>query len=165
MVCGGGSKSVAVDMPDTAMSSGDSAAVDAAMTKVWEENKSNMPALYVGVWDPEKGVFTKAYGEAAPGVAATLDDSLRIGSISKSYTANVILQLVDDGTLSLNDTISDAAPEVAKKRPTPAPRPPTTARTRGSTQLRLIAAQMEPVSRRVFSIPRPRSSGDRASVS
>jgi D-alanyl-D-alanine carboxypeptidase len=117
--CGGGSDSgsVSVDMPDTEMSAADAAKVDAAVTAVWNPVKDNLPALYVGVWDPEKGVFEKAYGDASKGVPATLDDSLRIGSISKTFTANVILQLVDDGKLSLDDTISDAAPEVAKKYP------------------------------------------------
>lgn len=114
--------SVTVEMPTEAMSDADAASVDAAVTKIWETNKKDVPTLYVGVWDPEKGVFTKAYGESAPGVAATTDDSFRIGSISKAYTANVVLQLVADGKVALDDTIEDAAPEVANKYPTVADR-------------------------------------------
>lgn len=123
--CGGDdstAESVSVEMPTEAMSDSDAASVDATVTKIWETNKTDVPTLYVGVWDPEKGVFTKAYGESAPGVAATTDDTFRIGSISKSYTANVVLQLVADGKVSLDDTIEDAAPEVAKKYPTVADR-------------------------------------------
>ena len=123
--CGGddsSAESVTVEMPTEAMSDADAAGVDEAVTKIWEANKTDVPTLYVGVWDPEKGVFTKAYGESAKGVAATTDDSFRIGSISKTFTAIVVLQLVADGKLALDDTIEDAAPEVAKKYPTVADR-------------------------------------------
>jgi D-alanyl-D-alanine carboxypeptidase len=123
--CGGDGSSaepVAVEVPTEAMSDADAASVDATVAKIWEANKTDVPTLYVGVWDPEKGVFTKAYGESAKGIAATTDDSFRIGSISKTFTAIVVLQLVEDGKLALDDTIQDVAPEVAKRYPTVADR-------------------------------------------
>ncbi len=81
-------------------------------------------ALYVGVWDPARGAYVKAYGTAdvAGGRAASIDDSFRIGSTTKTFTATVILQLVDEGKLALDATLADAAPGVAAKYPTIADR-------------------------------------------
>jgi D-alanyl-D-alanine carboxypeptidase len=76
------------------------------------------PAVHVGIWDPEKGFVVKAYGEAEVGsTPSTADDTVRIGSITKTFTATVILSLVDEGKLALDDTIEDAAPELAAKYP------------------------------------------------
>jgi D-alanyl-D-alanine carboxypeptidase len=109
-------------MPTEQMSSSDAAAVDKTVSAIWQPAKADIPALYVGIWDPKKGVYTKAFGEAAKGVSATTGDSFRIGSITKTFTANVILQLVKDGKLSLDDEIKKPAPGVARKYPTVADR-------------------------------------------
>jgi D-alanyl-D-alanine carboxypeptidase len=71
------------------------------------------PALYVGVWDPETGSYLTALGEAQPGQPATLQDHYRIGSTTKTFTASVILQLVDEGKLTLDDTIGELVPDLA----------------------------------------------------
>jgi D-alanyl-D-alanine carboxypeptidase len=51
--------------------------------------------------------FVEAFGVAdkATGEAVTLDTHFRIGSITKTFVGTVILQLVDEGQLSLEDTI------------------------------------------------------------
>jgi D-alanyl-D-alanine carboxypeptidase len=123
--CGGSEESTAkveVEIAETPMGEADAAKVDETVTGVWAASKTNVPALYVGVWDPEKGVFTKAYGDAAEGRPATIDDSFRIGSVSKTFTAIVALQLVEDGKLALDDTVADVAPGVAEKFPEAADR-------------------------------------------
>jgi D-alanyl-D-alanine carboxypeptidase len=53
----------------------------------------------------------------AAGRAAGLDDHFRIGSISKTFGAAIILQLVDEGLLSLDDTVADVDPELAERFP------------------------------------------------
>lgn len=76
-----------------------------------------LPAIWIGVWDPKRGSYSYAYGTAAPGRAATVNDVWRIGSITKTFTATVILQLVDQGKLTLADTVADVDPALAKRFP------------------------------------------------
>jgi len=109
-------------MPTDPMSASDAAAVDKTINAVWQPAKADIPALYVGIWDPKKGVYTKAFGESAKGVQATTGDSFRIGSITKTFTANVILQLVDSGKISLDEEIKKTAPRVARRYPSVANR-------------------------------------------
>lgn len=45
------------------------------------------------------------------------DGAFRIGSVTKMFTATVILQLAEDGVLSLDDTLAIWLPEVAKQLP------------------------------------------------
>ena len=106
-------------MPDDPMSAEDAAAVDEASAETLTLlDDFGVTALYVGVWDPETGAYTAAYGDAASGgPAATVDDSFRIGSITKTATATVILQLVDEGALSLDDAIADVLPDLAAEYP------------------------------------------------
>ncbi|MXQ54303.1 serine hydrolase domain-containing protein [Shimazuella alba] len=46
------------------------------------------------------------------GVEVTTDSLFQIGSMSKVYTATLIMQLVDAGLLHLNDTLKDLLPEL-----------------------------------------------------
>jgi D-alanyl-D-alanine carboxypeptidase len=61
-------------------------------------------------------IFDRAAGLASieTGIALAPSDRFRIYSITKTFTAILILQLVDDGILSLDDTVTDwlDAPEV-----------------------------------------------------
>jgi D-alanyl-D-alanine carboxypeptidase len=75
------------------------------------------PALWVGVWDPAKGSYLTVQGDAAEGRPATLDDHFRIGSVTKTFTAAVILQLVDEGRLTLDDTVGALLPDLAARHP------------------------------------------------
>src|SRR4051812_18783625 len=104
------------------MSAAAVAAVDATVKSTWAPYTSNLPALYVGIVDPKTGAVVRAYGSAAPGRAATTADSVRIGSISKTFTATVVLRLVAVGKLALTQTIAQAAPAVAARFPTVAQR-------------------------------------------
>ena len=104
------------------MSAEDQAAVEAAISAGLQRATAaapglEPPALYVGVWDPEKGSYLTALGEAQPGQAATVEDHYRIGSTTKTFTATVILQLIDEGKLSLDDTIGDLLPDLAAAHP------------------------------------------------
>jgi CubicO group peptidase (beta-lactamase class C family) len=47
---------------------------------------------------------------SATGVAATSDSLFQVGSITKIWTATMIMQLVDEGLLSLDTTVSEALP-------------------------------------------------------
>ncbi|MET0908571.1 MAG: serine hydrolase domain-containing protein, partial [Ilumatobacteraceae bacterium] len=46
------------------------------------------------------------------GTPMSAGDTFRIASLTKSYTATVVLQLVDEGTLSLDDTVQQWLPDI-----------------------------------------------------
>ncbi|GAA1758728.1 serine hydrolase domain-containing protein [Agromyces humatus] len=90
-----------------------SADYDAAASAVFERVKDFAPAVIVGVRSPE-GTWTEAYGVAdlSTGTAATTDMHQRIASITKTFVGTVVLQLADEGTLSLDHPIDDYVPSV-----------------------------------------------------
>jgi D-alanyl-D-alanine carboxypeptidase len=51
-------------------------------------------------------VLTSGEGNLASNVAIRADDRFRIGSVTKSFVATVVLQLVGEGKLSLTDTVA-----------------------------------------------------------
>jgi D-alanyl-D-alanine carboxypeptidase len=73
-----------------------------------------VPGVIIGVWIPGEKPWTAALGTAnlATGVPLTLADRMRIGSITKTFTGTVILQLADEGKLALDDTIARYVPGV-----------------------------------------------------
>lgn len=65
--------------------------------------------------DGPRGFYTKAYGKKTefPGAAdMTLDDHFRVGSISKTFTARVILMLIDQGLLHFEDVVETFIPGI-----------------------------------------------------
>ncbi|MFF3224532.1 serine hydrolase domain-containing protein [Nocardia suismassiliense] len=73
-----------------------------------------IPGALVAVHDPARGTYTTAYGVAdlATGRPMTVDDHVRIGSVTKTFTATAVLRAADDGKLSLDDTLSKYVPGV-----------------------------------------------------
>lgn len=86
------------------------------MRQVVEEAmaEDNIPGAVVGVWVPGEGTWVKAIGKANIETGRDIEstDKFRIASITKTFTATVILQLVDEGKLSLDDTLNQFVPEV-----------------------------------------------------
>lgn len=66
------------------------------------------PGAVVGVRSPA-GTWTAAYGSADPeaGTALTTEAHLRIGSVTKTAVATLVLQLVEQGRLTLDRPIAD----------------------------------------------------------
>jgi D-alanyl-D-alanine carboxypeptidase len=77
-------------------------AVDAKMVEF------GVPGVIVGVWVPGKGewISCKGTGDIKTGTGPTIHDHVRIASITKTFTATVILQLVDEKSLNLTDTLN-----------------------------------------------------------
>src|SRR5215204_3093366 len=81
-----------------------------------EEQMTNLriPGALVYVDVPGEGTWSQDFGtgnlEASTPI--TLNDHFRIGSNTKTFTANIILQLVDEGKLGLDDPVSKYQPEV-----------------------------------------------------
>ena len=88
------------------------ATLDAQMAKY------SVPGAIVGMWFPTKGdwLVTAGTADLSTGAPPRLDDHVRIGSLTKSFTATVVLQLVDEKRLTLNDRLSRFAPWVPGAR-------------------------------------------------
>jgi D-alanyl-D-alanine carboxypeptidase len=80
--------------------------LDKAITEQMQEN--NLPGVVVGVWVSGEGRYVVARGKAnlKTGEARDLDDQFRIASITKTFIATAILQLVEEGKLSKSDKLS-----------------------------------------------------------
>ncbi|MDQ1920812.1 serine hydrolase [Massilia pseudoviolaceinigra] len=75
--------------------------------------KADAPGATVIVTQDGKTVLRKAYGMAdvSKGKAMTPDTALRLGSITKQFTAVAILMLADEGKLALDDDITKFLPD------------------------------------------------------
>jgi D-alanyl-D-alanine carboxypeptidase len=95
--------------------------------EVVAELQAEMDALTAGelppgmiLWiDAPEYRFAGASGSAnlAEGTAMPPEGAFRIGSITKMFTATVIMQLVEDGVLTLDDPLTLWLPEVAEQLP------------------------------------------------
>jgi D-alanyl-D-alanine carboxypeptidase len=74
----------------------------------------SVPGAIVYVDVPGKGTWLTAFGssttEGAPPMST--DNHMRIGSVTKSLTAEVVLQLVDQGAIGLDDPVTKYLPGV-----------------------------------------------------
>ncbi|WP_280478100.1 serine hydrolase domain-containing protein [Nocardia asiatica] len=74
------------------------------------------PGVLIAVHDPKRGTFVRAYGTAdlETGRAMDVTNHVRIGSISKTFTATAVLRAADEGRLSLDDVLERYVPGVPK---------------------------------------------------
>jgi D-alanyl-D-alanine carboxypeptidase len=104
-------------MAEQPSTSAGSPAIQAAIAAAVEKEraiyggKTPVPGVLVGVWDGSGNSYIRAFGAAdlATGRALTPDDHFRIGSNTKTFVISVLLQLVDEGRLSLDDPLSKFA--------------------------------------------------------
>jgi D-alanyl-D-alanine carboxypeptidase len=92
------------------------AKLESALAKTFA--KTRAPGVIAGVWVGNKG-WTAVRGSTMRGkqVTPTLGDHTRVGSVTKTFTGTVILQLVDEGKLKLDESIAKwfpTAPEASK---------------------------------------------------
>lgn len=85
--------------------------LDTAATSSFAEAAS--PGAVVGVRTPA-GTWIKSYGIADATTKAPMTDAVhqRIGSVTKTFTGTAIMQLVEQGKISLSDTIDRYVPGV-----------------------------------------------------
>jgi D-alanyl-D-alanine carboxypeptidase len=107
--CGGGGDSQEEDSAaDTTLAGGEEqaseAALDAALKKSFKE--SDAPGVVAAVQTPQyTWVGTLGVADRASGESMTPEVHHRIGSVTKTFTATLLLQAEDEGLLSLDDTI------------------------------------------------------------
>ncbi|GAA4947179.1 serine hydrolase domain-containing protein [Streptomonospora halophila] len=88
----------------------DPAAADAFITDYLDRH--GLPGAAVAVVHDGETVFEAGYGEDARGEPLTEHSRLRIGSVSKSFTAFAALQLADEGRLELDAPVGRYLPDV-----------------------------------------------------
>ena len=83
-----------------------------AVMRVMDQYRA--PGVVAGVWYPGDEPWKMAFGFADLATRRPLElrDHFSIRSVTKSFTVTVILQLVRDGTLSLDDTLERYVPGV-----------------------------------------------------
>lgn len=76
--------------------------------------KMRIPGVLVSVQTPDRGSWQAALGFSDVGTGAPMDlaDHVRVGSITKTFTATVILQLAQEGRLGLDDPLAPHFPGV-----------------------------------------------------
>ena len=86
--------------------------IDAAIDKTIADGKA--PGVIFGLWIPGRGSYVTARGLADPATNTPMRTNMvmPIGSITKTFTATMVLQLVDDKQLTLDDTLDRWYPGV-----------------------------------------------------
>lgn len=102
-----GTQSTGEQFPEETIKRLDSVLNHAMMT-------DSIPGIIGGIWIPGKGEysFSKGTSELGKDNPRTMDQIIRIGSITKTFTATVFLQLCDEGKLALNDKLDKYFPQV-----------------------------------------------------
>jgi D-alanyl-D-alanine carboxypeptidase len=87
-------------------SSAEHSALTAIVAKGMSEQRQ--PGLNVGIWIPGRGSWTASFGKADIGADSPMDRAnvVRIASITKTFLATAILQLIDQGKLGRDDKLA-----------------------------------------------------------
>jgi D-alanyl-D-alanine carboxypeptidase len=88
----------------------EAAALQAALDDVV---RAGSPGAVVFVRDGDEMIrLASGRGNLEPDTAMDIENPARVGGITKSFTATVVLQLVDDGVIALDDTVEHWLPGV-----------------------------------------------------
>jgi len=90
--------------------------IDAAAAKVL--SSTGVPSASVAVVQDGKVAYVKAYGKARlePAMAAEPSMQYSIGSVSKQFTAAIILFLAQEGKLTLDDPVAKYLPDLTRAK-------------------------------------------------
>src|SRR5699024_4300515 len=88
----------------------DTTDVDEFVTNYLEQN--GLPGASIVVVKDGEIVYEKGYGHDSEGKPITEKSLMRIASVSKSFTAFAVMQLVDEGEIQLDDPVVKNVPEV-----------------------------------------------------
>ncbi|NJL94293.1 MAG: serine hydrolase [Anaerolineae bacterium] len=81
--------------------------------------ESNFPGISISVTSADGSIWTRTQGfsDLENQTPLTSDDRFVIGSVTKVFTATTVLQLAEEGKLSLDDPMSRWVPEIAARLP------------------------------------------------
>jgi D-alanyl-D-alanine carboxypeptidase len=90
------------------------ARVDEAVAKVIAD--TGIPSASVALVQHDEIVYLHAYGKARlePPMQATTEMQYSIGSVSKQFTAALILMLIEDGKMTLDDPVAKYLPHLTR---------------------------------------------------
>ena len=112
--CGSTTGATPPPPPESASPASTAGSLEATLTPVVNQAMSQLqvPGAIVYVSVPGQAPWQAALGVADLATRAPMDvaDHMRIGSITKTFTATVVLQLAGEGKLSLDDPASKYAP-------------------------------------------------------
>ncbi|MQY08531.1 serine hydrolase domain-containing protein [Actinomadura macrotermitis] len=113
----GGVPAVLAGPASAAPRCGDRPAVRRAMERLTGTDR--VPGVAVRIEDPRCGTWSAASGKAdlRTGRPMRADERVRIGSVTKSFTATVVLQLAAEGRLSLDAPVDRYLPGLIRKGP------------------------------------------------
>lgn len=79
--------------------------------ETFEELK--VPGAIIGIWEGKKEPYITTLGvsDLSANTPISLNDKMRIGSITKTFTGTVLLQLADEGKIKLLDKLSKYFPD------------------------------------------------------
>lgn len=92
-------------MTDKRLPAARARAIDAAVARLMKQER--LPGVLLTLSGPA-GTYAKAYGtsDLKRGAPSALGQHFRIGSITKTFTATAVLQLVDQGKVKLSDRVA-----------------------------------------------------------
>ena len=100
--------------PSNALDAATAARVDQAVEKVIAD--TGIPSASVALVEHGRIVYLQAYGKARlePPMAASTEMQYSVGSVSKQFTAALILMLVEDGKMTLDDAVGKYLPHLTR---------------------------------------------------
>ena len=100
--------------PSNALDAATAARVDQAVEKVIAD--TGIPSASIALVERGRIVYLQAYGKARvePPMAASTEMQYSIGSVSKQFTAALILMLVEDGKMTLDDPVGKYLPHLTR---------------------------------------------------
>lgn len=85
-------------------------AIDEFVIKYMKRN--GLPGASIAIVKDGEVIYEKGYGHDSEGKPITEKTLMRIGSVSKSFTAFSVLQLVDEGKINLDDPVVKYLPKL-----------------------------------------------------
>jgi D-alanyl-D-alanine carboxypeptidase len=92
------------------------AKIDSVLNQAMLED--SIPGIMGGIWIKGKGstIFKKGVADLSDQRERHIKDHIRVGSITKTFTATVFLQLCDEGKVALNDRLDKYFPQVTNAK-------------------------------------------------
>jgi D-alanyl-D-alanine carboxypeptidase len=112
--CGNTNATIPTSAPTTISVSAGLEGLDGDVERVVSDwyGPSQIGGAVAVVGTPDGAVHSAAIGEAAPGEPATTNDVMRVGSITKTYTAALVLSITEQGLLALDDSVAGYLPDL-----------------------------------------------------
>ncbi len=91
-------------------------AIQQAVEEIQREEHLKAILLGIRAGDEDEDVVTMAVGDSMSGVPATTAMHFRIGAVAIAYMGSILLQLVDQGQVTLDDPVGKWLPELPNAR-------------------------------------------------